>query len=378
MDGERRERARGIAEALLDVARHHVGEPRGDLEAALGEVPAKPADEKLRDGLAKLVLDRCTFEPEPTFDPATLRDALFRRATRWRREGTTESRDAIVREVGEGFGLSEAEVEAGLYADLKEAHPLRAFEDVSPAVLVAEYEEALPQAVLLRATRVEVDVRPASPAALRALLHRLKFLRLLFAVAAAEGGGHRLVVEGPLAMFDGGARYGLKLAMLLSALRNAGDFELAAEVRWGKEHALCTFRVKGSGAARGVEPVPLPDDAQALLDALRAAKTEWSAGPADRVMNLPGLGIVVPDLVLTRGRARVYVEVLGFWSREAVWRRVELAERGLPDKIVFVASERLRVSEEVLESEHASLFVYKGVISPKKLLDRVEKLSGRG
>jgi hypothetical protein len=44
----------------------------------------------------------------------------------------------------------------------------------------------------------------------------------------------------------------------------------------------------------------------------------------------------------------------------------------LPEPIVFAASSRLRVSEQVLdEAEHAALYVYKGVMSPRAVLERV-------
>lgn len=373
MDAKKRGRALVIAEALVDIARSHVGEARGELEEALSQVPAEPRDEKLRAGLAKLVLDRCTFEAEAKVEPEEVRRALFLRATEWRRSGSIEPRDAVVAEVGRALGLEPADVEATLYADLKSAHPLRAFDDVPPAALLADYEDALPQAVLLRATRVTVDVRPANPGALRALLRKLKFLRLLFAIAPAEE-GHRLVVEGPLAMFDGGARYGLKLALLLPALRACGAFDLDADIRWGKEHAVYTFRIASAGAAAASDEVPLPDEVQALLDAVNASKSDWRATRAEEVFDLPGLGTVVPDLVLKNGKKKVFVEVLGFWSREAVWRRVELAERGLPQKMIFACSERLRVSEEVLASAHACLYVYKGVISARAVIERADAL----
>ncbi|CAN5818130.1 hypothetical protein BH09MYX1_BH09MYX1_11930 [soil metagenome] len=373
IDDKKRARALAIAEMLVDIAATHVGEPRGELEDALATVPAEARDEKLRAGLAKLVLDRCAFEAEAKRAPDEVRDALFRRATEWRRAGSIEHSDAIVEEVGRSLDMTAMEVESSLYADLKSAHPLRAFAPISPSNLVTDYVEALPQAVLLRAARIAVDVRPANPASLRALLRKLKFLRLLFALAPAED-GHRLIVEGPLSMFDGGARYGLKLAMLLPALRACGAFDLAAEVRWGKEHALCTFRVRSTESPTAFEDSPLPDEVQALLDAVNAQGEGWRATRAETIVDLPGLGVVVPDLLLTKKKKKVFVEVLGFWSREAVWRRVELAEAGLREKMIFVASERLRVSEEVLASEHACLYVYKGVIGARGLLERAERL----
>jgi hypothetical protein len=67
-----------------------------------------------------------------------------------------------------------------------------------------------------------------------------------------------------------------------------------------------------------------------------------------------------------------YLEVLGYWSRDAVWKRVELAARGLTQRVVFAASSRLRVSEEVLDADApAQLYVHKGTLLPKEVLRRL-------
>ena len=83
----------------------------------------------------------------------------------------------------------------------------------------------------------------------------------------------------------------------------------------------------------------------------------------------------VPDLVFEHANvaAPVYLEVLGYWSRAAVWKRVELVEQGLAERIVFAASSRLRVSEEVLDDEaSAALYVYKGTMSARAIARRLD------
>ena len=111
-------------------------------------------------------------------------------------------------------------------------------------------------------------------------------------------------------------------------------------------------------------------------------KTAWTAEPAHELLDLPGAGLCVPDLVFTHadtGR-RVYFEALGYWSREAVWRRVELVEAGLPQPIIFALSRRLRVSEEALDEKlPGQLYVYAGVISPGAVEERLNaSLAARG
>jgi hypothetical protein len=101
---------------------------------------------------------------------------------------------------------------------------------------------------------------------------------------------------------------------------------------------------------------------------------------SDAIIDLPGVGLCVPDLEFEYADTGevAYLEVLGFWSRDAVWKRVELVERGLTEKILFAVSSRLRVSEAVLDDEQPSaLYVYKGSISARSVLGRLEELRRR-
>jgi hypothetical protein len=78
-------------------------------------------------------------------------------------------------------------------------------------------------------------------------------------------------------------------------------------------------------------------------------------------------------------RARVHFEALGYWSRDAAWRRVELAKAGLSRPILFAVSSRLRVSEAVLDDvETAALYVYKGVMSPRAVERKLDELASPG
>jgi predicted nuclease of restriction endonuclease-like RecB superfamily len=89
----------------------------------------------------------------------------------------------------------------------------------------------------------------------------------------------------------------------------------------------------------------------------------------------------VPDLVFDLGtgktRRRVYLEVMGYWSRDAVWKRVELVKAGLSERIVFAVSSRLRVSEDALGGDlPGELYVYKRTMSARALAERLDRLTG--
>ncbi|MFO0670173.1 MAG: DUF790 family protein [Polyangiaceae bacterium] len=306
------------------------------------------------------------------------------RAARARREGRFD-RDALVAEVAAERGLTPSAIDRALFADLTAEHVLQAAPPFGAAELVRALEIGRAQAVLLTAVRVTCEIRAASPGALRAFFAKLKFRKLLFSAEPITD-GYRVVVDGPFSMFESVTKYGVRFGLLLPALRELDDWSLVADLRWGKERTPLAFSLSSADDARVASPrvthdplAHLPDDVRDLLEDIERAKTGWRAEPTTTILDLPGVGVCVPDLVLRREGARpVYVEVLGFWSREAVFRRIELAQAGVGELVVFAVSARLRVSAELLgDDDDASLYVYKGRMNARALLARVDALTAR-
>lgn len=383
LDAAGEARALRIASELVDAARQCVGEPRETLDAALAGVDVEPRDVKLRAGLAKLLEDRCELTAPSTLDPEQVRRTIFALASAAREASTRAapfSREAVVRAAASELGATEHAVEEALFADLRGAQRVVSVGEDDGATLLARYAAAQAQAVLLRAVRVTVVVHAASPAELRAFFRKLKFLRLLFTIDPHED-GFRVTIDGPFSLFESVTKYGLAFAMLLPALELCERWSLVADVRWGKARLPHEFRLEGRGRG-AADGAPLSDEVAELAERIERLDCGWTARPAGCTLSLPGVGLVVPDLALERRRGRaketVYVEVLGYWSREAVWRRVELVEAGLAEPTVFAVSARLRVSEAVLGDDNPSaLYVYKGVMSARALLDRVEAVASR-
>ena len=258
---------------------------------------------------------------------------------------------------------------------------------ITPALLVDAYERGQAQAVLLRSVKVTVDVRCGSAGAARALFRRIKFLRLLHTIAKTES-GHRIVIDGPFSLFDAVTKYGLQLALVLPALEGCDAWSLEADVRWGKTREALTFKIAGGRdasskkATRAAREPPLPDEVRALAAAFAKIGSAWRVSPARAILDMPGVGMCVPDLLFERensGRKeRVYLEVMGFWSRDAVWKRVELVQAGLGEAVVFAVSSRLRVSEEVLGDDlPAALYVYKGTMNARAIAERLDGVAAR-
>ena len=375
-----KQRLLGVAERYVAAARAGVGDTRAAFAAACDDVPHHPTDYRLVRGLRKLVEDRCDFQARDDVDPPALRRTVFGRAAAVRRALDDAGRfdpDPVVAAAAAELDLPAGGVRDALFADLKENHVLTRFDAVAGPALVAAYETAQKQAVLLRAVRVVVTLQRPDPRGLRLFFRRLKFHRLLYVATRLPDSACRIEIDGPFSLFRSVTTYGLQLALLLPILDACGPgWELDADVLWGPQRQPATYRLEGEPAANPVrEDAGLPDEVARLRDRFRQMETPWTVEVAHELLDLPGVGLCVPDLAFTHRDTghRVYFEVLGYWSREAVWRRVDLVEAGLPQPIFFAVSSRLRVSEEVLDEElPGRLYVYKGAMSARAVEERLD------
>jgi uncharacterized protein len=380
LGGKQRERAEELAQTYLDLALAHVGAAHHELKAAWAAVEVASREVKLAAGLTKLIEDACELEAESQIEPRQLRSELFSAAAAARRalaEHEPFERKALLERVGQPHALTPEQVEQALYSDLKSEHRLLRAPEMSPEQLLSRYDLAQLQAVLLKAVKVSAQISCATPEGYREIFRKLKFRRLMFEIRRETSGGYRIDIDGPFSLFESVTKYGLQLAMMLPALLAADRLSLEADLRWGKAKTPLKFSLEQKKAeARDDERARLPDEVEALLEAFAEQREGWRAAPADKVLDLPGVGLCVPDLCFThQSGASVFLEVLGYWSRDAVWRRIELVQKGLGQKLLFAASQRLRVSEEAL-ADHPSgaLYVYKGSLSAKAVLERLERL----
>jgi predicted nuclease of restriction endonuclease-like RecB superfamily len=384
LDPATRERVRPVVAALVGLTESMIGASRDEVQAALGAVPFRAQDRLVALGFRKLIDDRTTYEVTAGVDPEALRREVFLAASaRHRALGVRDAfdRDAVLAEVAPRLGLATDALEAGLYADLRGAERLVRVDPLDVDELLARYDVALAQAMLLRATRVGVRVEGESPAAYRRLFRAARFHGLIHTVEGSAEAGYTLVLDGPFSLFDAVQKYGLRLAVFLPHVLACKRFALRAELVWGRSREHVAFELSHEDGLRShVEELPaLTPELEAFRAAFDKLGSPWKLAENRRIFALPKGQVCVPDLVFSReGAEDVYLEAFGFWSREAVWRRVELVREGFPARLILAVGKHLRVSEEVLDEDDAGeLYVYKATMSPRAILERLERPRGR-
>jgi hypothetical protein len=137
--------------------------------------------------------------------------------------------------------------------------------------------------------------------------------------------------------------------MLLPHVVAEDEWELEAELRWGKEGHPKRFLLSPAdglvsharGSSSQLEEVNTLATSFARLDG------PWVIDNTASIVRVRD-GIWVPDLMFShRNTGAAYMEVMGYWSRDAVFRRLD--QLGKPNVQSLLAQQRLRIHPEVAD-----------------------------
>ncbi|MDP9409733.1 MAG: DUF790 family protein [Actinomycetota bacterium] len=383
-------RAAEVAAELCGLYAAHVGSPRSGLEADLAarEEELGPGLDPRRGfrivrALSKLLEERASWVSPTEADPYTIRTRIFELASALPEPPAAEpgllelpTRQDVLSQVSAETGV-EAPADL-MYADRQGAQLLQEFDRPSPEELLRRYNVAQVQGVLYAARELAVELGAGADA--RLVFHYVKLLGLIHELEPLEdGAGYRLRLDGPLSIFGGTRKYGLRLAKFLPGLLLTSPWRLSAEVEWRGRDAVLELDSESSGLEShylGPKGERDADDVRAALVRAweRAKDTEgWELEPGGGVLSFPRRkAALVPDFTLRRaGEEVVYLEILGFWSERNLVERVallrEAGERG--HRVLVAASERLGASREALdEAVEGGVIPFKDRLTAKAVL----------
>jgi predicted nuclease of restriction endonuclease-like RecB superfamily len=378
-----------FAEAAIDVVARAVeeGGTRGEVDAAITDLIGSSRSLKVMQGIAKILLDRAESDTDAPRPPAELRDLVFRRArargplslTGGDALGRASARDVLT-EVAAEVGLTPDALASFLYADLPSAQVVRSWRALDATALLHRYNVAQVQALLLRAAEVRVVLDKPSPGRVRQLLRHARFHQLLFRASRADE-SLELVFDGPTSLFSQSSRYGMQLAMFFPALLlQDGAWRLVAEVPWARnihpkrleithEHDL-VGHLSDTGAYTPREVGWFAERWAAV-----APGSKWTMTESTTPIELGGRGVVLPDFTFTDGKRTAHLEIVGFWRKDWLERRLEGLRRHGPGNMVLAVSSKLHVGEHALDEFPGEVIGFSQVVPVKDVLAAIERVA---
>ena len=321
---------------LLDEYERFVGRPQRELDERLRE-PLPGASFIGKQRLAVHVVQRIWGgQGRPAMAPQRVRATVFGEAAR-----SPASREDILAAAAHRLGVSAAEVEAALFADLPGerlvASPSR---PLSPGELALRANLALVQSLMFRATAVTIEVCGNA----RAVVRHAKLRGLICAVVArGDTGDAVLELSGPFSLFRRTLLYGRALGALVPLLAWCQRFRLYANCVLREERV--TLRLaSGDPIFPAAEPRAYDSKVEERFarDFRRAAR-DWEIIREPEPVTA-GATLLFPDFVLRHrldGEKRWLLEIVGFWTPEYLARKLALYRKaGLPNLILCIDDER--------------------------------------
>jgi predicted nuclease of restriction endonuclease-like RecB superfamily len=352
---------------LIGLFEGHAGASRAALEESLHEYVGTGTDYKILRGLIKLLTDRCEFATDAPAPPAELRRALFLKAASAHPVVSDEERDALIRETARELGCEPGLLLDGLYADLPEQQKLGGFDAPTPAELLDLYNLAQAQALLYRCVELRLWVEPQAPEGYRELFGAIKAYRLIHTVRGNPRAGYEIRLDGPASIFQRSQKYGVQMAVFLPALLLCEGWRMRAEINASRDRTAYFELASGQTRLRShyasVSGYQNPV-VEKLSAAWARAGGEWLLERSREVVDL-GDSVFVPDFLLRHpSGARVYLEVLGFWTPERLRERLRDFEHAGLGRFILAAWDDLRGSREPLLNVPANVITFKNSLDP--------------
>lgn len=365
-----------VANRLLAIFRALPGSTREEMEEEIAETVGDQPTQLVEQGLAKLLEDRCEFEVQADIAPDVVREVVFRLGGAHRLAHNTLDRDAVLAEAALELSLSTDQVEKSMFADLRDAQSILAFQDISSERLLHRYNVSLVQALLMRATGVVVQIYGESPARYRQIFRKLKFFRLIAELEKIGEDAWTLKIDGPLSLFSSTQKYGFQLACFFPQLVLCARFEMTARVRWGTQkvekvvaindgHGLKTDAADAAGWS--------PKELEMFAESFRTKISEWTLSDDPAIVPLKS-GFWVPDFVMThkKDKRQVYLDIPGFWRRKNLGELLARLEESIPGQYVLAISEHTSVDESANADELKGVYRYKRTPLPEEVVARAE------
>jgi predicted nuclease of restriction endonuclease-like RecB superfamily len=265
-----------------------------------------------------------------------LRAQLFAEAA-----ASEASASAVLEATAARLGLPPSAVIEALFADLPGERPVHApTPPPSPAEAALRTNLAIAQAVLMRASRVELRVEGG----VRPIVRLAKLRGLLCTIAeTADAPRPMLEISGPFSLFRHTLLYGRALAELLPHLAWCARFELRAACTL--RGRLATVTVESGDPIFPAAPPPLFDsrlEERFARDMARLAP-DWDLLREPEPVRA-GSTLIFPDFLLRHRlhpERQALIEIVGFWTPDYLTAKLDkLRQAELPACILCVDEDR--------------------------------------
>jgi predicted nuclease of restriction endonuclease-like RecB superfamily len=305
---------------------------------------------------------------------------------------TDFERSEIISSIASTMNLSVDDIENTMWSDFEENMVLDQFTPITSNELLAWYNLALMQTLLFNCTRLDFYV--SGGANWKRVLRDVKRLGMMYHL---ESNGDELScsIDGPLSLFKMTDKYGTSIAKLLPSIIASGKWRVKA---WVVRKTLSGKKMyEFETSNEEVPPLMHPyteqlDDRRgnAIFDSSIeekfASKFEQFANGWNIIREpdpiIAAGKALIPDFMFEKYNQRVYLEIVGFWTKEYLERKIQKLIASSKTGENKSMDMLIAVNEELACSKLSSLpkekvIFYRNEVPIKSVVDYLKKIDQR-
>jgi len=303
-----------IASSVIAAFQEHVGRTHDELIEELEGI--EEINYRLIRGLVQILERRCSIESDAVIDSIAARKTVFEESRGF--ITSKEERERVLDKVARKLSIEPVDLEKALWADQEGNLVIKAFQTIAPEDLLRHYNLSLAQTLLFRATGMEIQIEDNYQPVFR----KIKQLGLIYSIQDGK-----ISLEGPLSLFKLTEKYGSSFARLLPAIMEASKWSLRASISrktfQGKRiYDFALDHTRRSLFGTELEKAETAFDSAIEKEFYQLGFKGWTIQREPTVLKA-GQYAFIPDFSLERNGARIYVEIIGFWTPEYLKHKIQ-------------------------------------------------------
>ncbi len=289
----------------------------------------KAYDPKLVEGIATLLLRKSSIENKSPIDPRIIRSRVFSYGP----IVDDKEKEKILDKIKQELGIDPMKY---IFSDLEEEMIIKNIPKIDVDQLIREYNFELLQTALMKTLKVNVYISNKW----KELLFNTKKLGLMY---NAYSDPFNVEIYGPASLLRLTERYGRSISMLLPIIISSKNWKIKAEFV-GKYNRVYLLDTNNDDTIfpLSAQQENISFDSSVEKDfysKMKVVASDWEIirEPEPLIANN---SVFIPDFLLIKNNVKIYVEIVGFWTKEYLRRKSEkVREIKLP--LILIVDESL-------------------------------------
>ena len=367
------------AEDIIRIYKRHIGRRRIELENELERYESDKIDYKIYRGLAKIIDGMCDFNPGTTMNSEEVRRIVFDLSSR---KGPVvkntdllhkTTRNDVIHEAAGIVRCSRQEVENALFGDLAENYILERIKGLlTPGIIIKRYNLALAQVILYKA----LDMKIKLYGDYKTVFKYIGLSQLMYTAKKMGDRGYFIEVTGPLSLFRSTHKYGIRFARFLAGLALAREWEMTSRIE--TRYGIKTLKLSsGTGLKSFYAPDKIFDSSfeRNFYTKFIRRSRDWTIKRESEIIDLNG-EVLVPDFVFYhKNGARVFFEIIGFWTPEYIAKKTEKLNKIKRGNFIIAIRKNLNCSKDEFKRFSGNTIFFTTGIKLKEILHLLNKFT---